>query len=70
MMSGEVTVCDHLQASAASRVTWVPLVTRVLRVTREPPVKRVSRVRRHSYHHMNQVLVLCLGDVIDTSDGW
>ena len=57
MMSGEVIVCDHLQALAASRAT------------REPPVKRVSRVGGHSFPHMNQVLLLCLGDVIDTSDG-
>ena len=24
----------------------------------------------HSYHCMNQVLVLCLGDVMDASDEW
>ena len=33
-MSGEVKVCNHLQAQAASRAT------------REPPVKRVSQVGR------------------------
>ena len=51
-MGGEVNVCNHLQALAASRATRVP------------PVKRVSQVGGHSYHQMNQVLVLCLGDVI------
>ena len=58
VMSGDVSLCHPLQALAASRAT------------REPPVKRVSQVGRCSYHHMNQVLVLCLGDVIDTSDEW
>ena len=67
-MSGEVIICDHLQAPAASRATRGPLARRVSRVTREPLVNRVSRVGGHLFHHMNQVLVLCLGDVIDTSD--
>ena len=56
-MGGEVNVCNHLQALAASRAT------------REPPVKRVSPVGRISYHHMNQGIALCLGGVMDTSDG-
>ena len=55
LMSGDVSLCHHLQAPAASRGT------------RELLVKRVSQVGRDSCHHMNQVLVLCLGDVIDTS---
>ena len=59
-MGGEGNVCNHLQALAASRAS---------RATRVPPVKRVSLVGGHSYHHMNPVL-LCLGDVIGTSDGW
>ena len=58
VMGGDVNVCNHLQAQAASRATRVP------------PVKRVSQVGGHSYHQMNPVLVLCLGDVIGTSDGW
>ena len=37
-MGGEVNVCNHLQAQAASRATRVP------------PVKRVSPVGGHSYH--------------------
>ena len=46
-MCGEVKVCNHLQAQAASRATRVP------------PVKRVSQVGGQcSYHHMNPVLVL------------
>ena len=57
-MGGEVNVCNHLQALAASRAT------------REPPVKRVLQVGGHSYHCMNPVIVLCLGGVMDTSDGW
>ena len=57
-MGGEVNACNHLQAQAASRATRVP------------PVKRVSQVGGHSYHHMKQVLALCLGGVMDTSDGW
>ena len=56
-MGGEVNVCNHLQALAASRAT------------REPPVKRVSLVGGHSYHCMNPVIVLCLEGVMDTSDG-
>ena len=56
-MGGEVIVCNHLQAPAASRAT------------REPPVKRVSLVGGHSYHCMNPVIVLCLEGVMDTSDG-
>ena len=55
VMGGEVNVCKHLQALAASRA---------------PPVKRVSPVGGHSYRHMNQVIALCLGGVMDTSDGW
>ena len=57
-MGCESSVCNHLQALAASRAT------------REPPVKRVSPVGRISYHHMNQVIALCLGGVMNTSDGW
>ena len=57
-MGGEVNVCNHLQALAASRATLVP------------PVKRVSPVGGISYRHMKQVLALCLGDVINTRDGW
>ena len=57
-MGGEVNVCNHLQALAASQAT------------REPPVKRVLPVGGHSYHCMNPVTVLCLGGVMDTSDGW
>ena len=60
-MGGDVNVCNHLQAQAASRAS---------RATRVPPVKRVSLVGGHSYHHMKQVLALCLGGVMDTSDGW
>ena len=60
-------MCDHLQAPAASRATREPLVSRVTRV---PLVKRVSQVRGHFFPHMNQIPVLCLGDVIDTSDEW
>ena len=45
-MGGEVNVCNHLQAQAASRATRVP------------PVKRVSQVVGCSYHHRNPVLVL------------
>ena len=63
-------MCDHLQAPPASRATREPLVSRVTRVPRVPLVKRVSQVRGHSFPHMNQVPVLCLGDVIDTSDEW
>ena len=55
VMGGDVSLCHHLQALAASRAS---------RATRVPPVKRVTQVGGHSYHHMNQVLVLCLGDVI------
>ena len=58
VMGGDVGLCNHLQALAASRAT------------REPPVKQVSRVGGHSYHHMKQFIVSCLGDVIHTSDGW
>ena len=58
VMSGDVSLCHHSQALAASRATRVP------------PDRRVSRVRGHSFHHINQVLVLCLGDVIDASDEW
>ena len=58
VMSCEVIACIYLQALAASRATRVP------------PDRRVSRVRGHSFHHINQVLVLCLGDVIDASDEW
>ena len=57
-MGGEVNVCNHLQALAASQAT------------RAPPVKRVSPVGGHSYRHMNQVIALCLGGVMNTSDGW
>ena len=57
-MGGEVNVCNHLQAQAASRATRVP------------PVKRVSQVVGCSYHHRNPVLVLRFEDVIGTSDGW
>ena len=57
-MGGEVNVCNHLQAQAASRATRVP------------PAKRVSQVGGCSYHHRNPVLVLRLEDVIGTSDGW
>ena len=53
-MGGDVNVCNHLQAQAASRAS---------RATRVPPVKRVSLVGGHSYHHMKQVLALCLGGV-------
>ena len=70
MTGGEVIVCDHVQAPAASRATRAPLVKLVSRVTREPLVNRVSRVGGHLFRHMNQVPVLCLGDIIDTSDGW
>ena len=56
VVSGDVSLCHHLQALAASRAT------------REPLVRRVSRVGGHSIPHINQVPVLCLGDVIDTSD--
>ena len=55
VMNGDVSLCHHLQALAATRATWELLV------------ERVSQVGRDSCHHMNQVLVLCLGDVIDTS---
>ena len=57
-MGGEVNVCNHLQAQAASRAT------------RAPRVKRVSQVGGCSYHHRNPVLVLRFEDVIGTSDGW
>ena len=57
-MGGEVNVCNHLQAQAASRATRVP------------PVKRVSQVGGCSYHHRNPVLVLRLERVSGTSDGW
>ena len=57
-MGGEVNVCNHLQAQAASRATRVP------------PVKRVSQVGGCSYHHRNPVLVLRLEGVSGTSDGW
>ena len=57
-MGGEVNVCNHLQALAASRATLVP------------PVKRVSPVGGISYRHVKQVLALCLGGVINTRDGW
>ena len=70
MTDGEVKVCNHSQASAASRATREPLVKLVSRVTREPLVNRVSRVGGHLFRHMNQVPVLCLGDVINTSDEW
>ena len=59
VMSGDVNVCNHLAGASG-----------ISRATRVPPVKRVSPVGGHSYHHMNQVLVLCLGDVMDTSDEW
>ena len=55
VVSGDVSLCHHLQALAASRAT------------REPPGRRVSQVGRHSFHHMMQDTVLCLGGVIDTS---
>ena len=58
VMSGDVSLCHPLQAPPASRGT------------RELLVKRVSQVGRDSYHHVNQVLVLCLGDVIVTSFEW
>ena len=58
VMSGDVSLCHHSQALAAS---WA---------TRVPPDRRVSQVGRDSCHHMNQVLVLCLGDVIVTSVEW
>ena len=57
VIGDESSVCHQLQAPAASRAT------------REPPVKRVSQVGGHSYHCMNPVIVLCLGGVMDTSDG-
>ena len=57
-MGGEVNVCNHLQAQAASRASRVP------------PAKRVSQVGGHSYHQRNSVLGSCLGGVIRTSDGW
>ena len=58
VITGDVSLCHNLQALAASRGT------------RELLVKRVSQVGRDSCHHMNQVLVLCLGDVIVTSIEW
>ena len=58
VMSGDVSFCHPLQALSASRATWELLV------------KRVSQVGRDSCHHINQVLVLCLGDVIDKSVEW
>ena len=51
MMGSSLSMRHCLQALAASRATW------------EPPVRRVSQVGGHSFHHMNQVLVLCLGGV-------
>ena len=50
-MGGEGNVCNLLQAPAASRAT------------REPPVKRVSQVGGHSYHHMKQFSVECLEEL-------
>ena len=38
-VTGEVKVCNH----------WVPLVRRVLQATREPLVRRVSRVGGHFF---------------------
>ena len=58
VMSGDVSLSHHLQALAASRGT------------RELLVKWVSQVGRHSLHHVNQVLVFFIGDVIDTSVEW
>ena len=52
VMGGDVNVCNHLQAQAASRATRVP------------PDRRVSQVGGHSCHCRNQALVLRLGDVI------
>ena len=54
-MGGDVNVCNHLQALAASRAS---------RATRVPPAKRVSQVGGHSYHQRNSVLGSCLGGVI------
>ena len=59
-MGGDVSVCNHLQALAASRAS---------RATRVPPAKRVSQVGGHSYHQRNPVLVLRLEGVSSTSDG-
>ena len=58
VMSGDVSLCHHLQALSASRGT------------RELLVKWVSQVGRHSLHHMNSLLVSCLGGVMDASDEW
>ena len=58
VMSGDVSLCHHSQALAASRAT------------REPLVRQVSQVGRDSCHCMMQDLVLCLGGVIDASDEW
>ena len=58
VVSGENSLCHHLQALAASRAT------------REPPDRRVSQVGRHSYHSILQDLVPCFGLVIDASDEW
>ena len=60
-MSVKVRLCHHLQAPralAASRATQVL------------PVRRVSQVGGHSFHHMMQVIVLCFGGVIDASGEW
>ena len=51
VMSSSLSIRRRLQALAASPATRVP------------PVRRVSQVGGHSFHHMNQVLVLCLGGV-------
>ena len=58
VMSGDVSLCHHLQALAASRGT------------RELLVRRVSQVGGDSRHCMMQDVVLCLGGVIDASDEW
>ena len=58
VMGDESSVCNHLQAPAASRATLVP------------SVKPVLQVGRISYHHMNQGIALCLEGVMDSSDGW
>ena len=51
VVSGDVSLCHHLQALAAPRAT------------REPPVRQVSQVGGHYYHHMKPSLVSCLGGV-------
>ena len=51
VMVSSLSMRRRLQALAASRAT------------REPPVRRVSRVGGHIHYHMKQDLVSCLGGV-------